>query len=105
MRAGDIDLATIISSPLGLLRGNPQMWASHQKMATLLVSFSLLGALFFEQVLDRERIRWIHGSLVASKTAGLGGMEPRGLGDGHDLMISHRSVALFGAVVVSMASL
>jgi hypothetical protein len=84
---GGIDLATIISSSLGLLRGKPQIWAfPDQTMAALSVSFSLLGASFLEQVLDLEGIRWRGGSSVALKTAGIGGMEPRGLGDGRGLM-------------------
>jgi hypothetical protein len=39
-----------------------------------------------EKVLDLEGISWSAGSSVALKTAGLGGMEPRGLGDGRGLM-------------------
>jgi hypothetical protein len=86
---GGIDLATIVSSSLGLLRGKPQIWAFlDQTMAALSVLFSLLGASFLEQMLDREGIRWSGGSSVASIMAGLGGMDPQGLGDERGLMIS-----------------
>jgi hypothetical protein len=75
---GGIDLATIVSSLLGLLRGKPQIWAfPDQTMAALSVSFSLPGASFLEQVLDWEGIRWSGGSSAASKMAGLDGMELR----------------------------
>jgi hypothetical protein len=70
---GGIDLATIVPSSLGLLRGKPQIWVfPDQMMAALSVSFSLLGASFLEQVLDWEGIRWSGGSSVASIMAGLG---------------------------------
>ena len=40
---------------------------------------------------------------LASTTAGLGGMEQRGLADGRVMMDEHRMVALSGVVVASMA--
>ena len=41
---------------------------------------------------------------LASTTAGLGGMEQRGLADGRVMMDEHRMVALSGVVMASTAA-
>jgi hypothetical protein len=64
-----------------------------------------LGGIVRGAALEGRGKRWCGVPSLVSTTAGLSGMEPRGLGDGRGLMDSRRTVALSGVMVASTAGL
>ena len=62
-----------------------------------------IGGIVCGAALDGRGVRWCGVPSLASMTAGLGGMEQRGLASERVMMDERRMVALSDVVVVSMA--